>query len=133
EAYLVRGKSQEALDAFRAFLKEDGFRAETGEAKRDLAARTMTATFVIGRILQGQEKFADAIAAWKGYLAKFPNGPQSADAQRAILDTQLMAALDHLNRRRFADARAAWSDFVAQNPLDGRVPELLFQIGESYV
>ena len=60
----------------------------------------MTASFQVGEILQGQQKFAEAIAAWKGYLAKFPNGPQSADAQRAILDTQLLIAADHLNRQR---------------------------------
>ena len=65
----------------------------------------MTATFQFAQILQGQQKFAEAIAAWKGYLAKFPNGPQSADAQRAILDTQLLIAADHLSRGRYAEAR----------------------------
>ena len=93
----------------------------------------MTATFQVAQILQGQQKFAEAIAAWKGYLAKFPNGPQSADAQRAILDTQLLIAADHLSRARYPEARAAWSEFVAQNPLDARVPGVLFQIGESFV
>ena len=82
----------------------------------------MTATFQYGQILQGQQKFDEAIAAWKGYLAKFPNGPQSADAQRAILDTQLLIAADHLAAGAIAEARAAWSEFVAQNPLDPRVP-----------
>jgi hypothetical protein len=52
----------------------------------------MTATFQVGQILQGQQKFASAITAWKGYLAQFLNGPHSADAQRAILDTQLLIA-----------------------------------------
>jgi uncharacterized protein YfaS (alpha-2-macroglobulin family)/tetratricopeptide (TPR) repeat protein len=130
-AYLVRGKSQEALDAFGAFLKQEGFRAGTDEAKRELAERTMSATFLVARILQGQEKFAEAIAAWKGYLAKFPNGPQSADAQRAILDTQLLGAADRLRREQYAEARAAWQAFVAENPLDARVPAVLFAIGES--
>ena len=41
---------------------------------------------------------------WKGYLATFPNGPQSADTQRAILDTQLLVAADHLNRARYPEA-----------------------------
>ena len=68
----------------------------------------MTATFQFGQILQGQQKFDEAIAAWKGYLAKFPNGPQSADAQRAILDTQLLIAADHLAREHYPEARAAW-------------------------
>ena len=76
----------------------------------------MTATFQVGQVLQGQEKFDEAIAAWKGYLAKFPNGPQSADAQRAILDTQLLIAADHLAAERYAEARAAWQAFVAAEP-----------------
>ena len=120
-SYLARGKSDQALAAFSRFLKGEGFRVETDEARRDRAELVMTATFQYGQILQGQEKFAEAIAAWKGYLAKFPNGPQSADAQRAILDTQLLIAADHLRRERYPEARAAWSEFVAANPLDPRV------------
>ena len=133
ESYRARGKSTEALDAFTTFLKEDGFKVETDQARRDWAELAMTASFHVGEILQGQQKFAEAIAAWKGYLAKFPNGPQSADAQRAILDTQLLIAADHYSRGRYPEARAAWTDFVTQNPLDARVPQVLFQIGESFV
>src|SRR5262249_17987536 len=130
-SYLARGKSDEALAALNAFLKDEGFKAETDEAKRDLASLAMTATFQVGQGLQGQQKFNEAISAWKGYLAKYPNGPQSADAQRAILDTQLLAAADHLRHERYAEARDAWLAFVAQNPLDGRVPQVLYQVGES--
>ena len=76
ESYRVRGKSTDALDAYTQFLKEDGFHAVTDAARRDWAELGMTASFHIGAILQGQQKFAEAIAAWKGYLAKFPNGPR---------------------------------------------------------
>jgi tetratricopeptide (TPR) repeat protein len=131
-SYQARGKSGDALDAFMLFLKQEGFQVETDPARRDWAELAMMASYKVGEILQGLQKFAEAIAAWKGYLAKFPNGPQSADAQRSILDTQLLAALDQFNRQHFSEARAAWTDFVVQNPLDGRVPELLFKIGESY-
>jgi tetratricopeptide (TPR) repeat protein len=131
-SYLARGKSDEALAAFSRFLKEEGYKIEADEARRDHAELMMTATFEYAQILQRQQKFREAVAAWKGYLANFPNGPQSADAQRAILDTQLLIATDHLNRERYPEARAAWNEFVAQNPLDPRVPELLFMIGESF-
>ncbi len=117
-SYLARGKSDLALAAFSRFLKDDGFKVETDQARRDQAELAMTATFQYAQILQGQQKFHEAIAAWKGYLANFPNGPQSADAQRAILDTQLLAAAEHLSRGRYVEARTAWSEFVAQNPLD---------------
>ncbi|MDR3619857.1 MAG: MG2 domain-containing protein [Paludisphaera borealis] len=132
-SHLARGKSDQALAALSRFLKSEGFRVETDEARKDLAELSMTATFQYGQILQGQQKFEDAVAAWKGYLAAYPNGPQSADAQRAILDTRLLIAADHLRRGRYPEARAAWSDFVAQNPLDERVPQALFLIGESFL
>ncbi|WP_193378437.1 MG2 domain-containing protein, partial [Singulisphaera acidiphila] len=132
-SYLARGKGQEALDSLKAFLNEEGYRAETDEAKRDLARLLMTATYQVGQVLQGQEKFDEAIAAWRGYLAKFPDGPQSADAQRAILDTQLLTAAEHLRQGRYAEARAAWRAFATVNPLDPRVPQLLYEIGESSV
>jgi TolA-binding protein len=132
-SYLARGESDQALAALKEFLAGKDYRAETDEAKRDLASLSMTATYQTAQILQGQQKFDDAIAAWLGYLAKFPNGPQSADAQRAILDTKLLMASEALRREKYDDARAAWSAFVAQNPLDARVPQILFQIGESYV
>ena len=131
-AYQARGKDTQALDAFKRFLKEEGFRVEADEARRDWAELSMTASFQVGRILLGQHQFAEAIAAWRGYLAQFPNGPQSADAQRAILDAQLAIAADHLIRGHFPEARTAWSEFVAQNPLDERLPAILFQVGESF-
>jgi tetratricopeptide (TPR) repeat protein len=76
--YLARGKSDLALAALSRFLKGDGFRVETDQARRDQAELAMPATFQYAQILQGQQKFNEAIAAWKGYLANFPNGPQSA-------------------------------------------------------
>jgi tetratricopeptide (TPR) repeat protein len=128
----ARGRSEAALAAFRRFLAGDGFQASGDEARRTLAQLQMSAQFQVGQILQGQEKFDEAIAAWQQYLAKYPNGPQSADAQRAIVDTQLLIAQDHLRRKEYDKARAAWQTFVAQNPLDGRVPQVLFDIGASF-
>jgi tetratricopeptide (TPR) repeat protein len=131
-AYLARGKGTEAFDALTRFIREDGFKIETDEASREWAELSMTASFQVAQILQGQQRYREAIAAWKGYLARFPNGPQSADAQRETLNTQLLIAADHLNRGHFAEARAAWSEFTIQNPLDERVPAVLFQVGQSY-
>jgi TolA-binding protein len=130
-SYLARGKSQDALNAFTAFLKGQGFQAESDEAKKDLATLAMAATFQVGQVLQGQERFAEAIAAFKGYLAQYPNGPQAPDAQRSILDTQLLIADEHLRLKRYDQARAAWTAFATENPLDGRVPQVLYQIGQS--
>jgi tetratricopeptide (TPR) repeat protein len=132
QSFQARGKSQEALDAYGALLARDAGRGETEDDRETRLRLQMSAQFQMGLILQGQQKFDDAIAAWKGYLAKFPNGPQGADSQRAILDTQLLIAADHQARERYEQARAAWTAFVAANPLDARVPEALFSIGESF-
>ncbi len=132
-AYLARGKSDQGLAALVGFLGFDEKRATTDEARRELAALKMTATFQVGEVLQGQAKFPEAIAAWEGYLSRYPNGPQSADARRSILDARLSDAAESLRLGKFADARAAWAAFVAQNPLDARVPQILFDSGESYV
>ncbi|MEO6811922.1 MAG: tetratricopeptide repeat protein, partial [Isosphaeraceae bacterium] len=132
QAYLARGKSQDAIGAFRAFLKGDAFKPATDKAKEEQATLSMAAQFQIGRILQGQERFDEAIAAFQAYLSMFPNGPQSAAAQRAILDTRLLIAQDHLRHKQYAKSRAAWQEFLNDNPLDPRVPQTLFQIGESF-
>jgi alpha-2-macroglobulin len=130
-SYQSRGQSQPALEALNAFLQGDNYKVATDEARRDAAEFLPSAQFTVGQILQGQEKYDEAIAAWKAYLAKYPNGPQSADAQRAILDTRLLIAQDHLRHERYDRARDAWRAFVADNPLDARVPQVLFDIGAS--
>ncbi|WP_165074525.1 MG2 domain-containing protein [Paludisphaera rhizosphaerae] len=131
-SYLARNRHEEALDAFHRFLTGEGYKAETDEARKDLAELSMTAAYQVGDVLRSQLRFDEAVAAWQGYLAKYPDGPQSADAQRAILSAKLSKAQDLVRLGRFGDARAAWSEFVAQNPLDARVPEVLFQIGWSH-
>ncbi|MDB5352496.1 MAG: large extracellular alpha-helical protein, partial [Planctomycetota bacterium] len=130
-SYLARGKSQEALAAFMAFLKGDDA-LDRGLVTPERAELLMSAQFQIGQILQGQGKFDEAITAYKGYLAKYPNGPQSADAQRAVLDVQVQVAYDLVRREKYAEARAAFLAFAAQNPLDGRIPQLLFEVGQTY-
>jgi len=133
QANMNAGQADAALAAFARFLKGEGFKAESDEAKKELAQLAMTATFLSGQILLGQGKFDEAVAAWQGYLAKFPDGPQGADAQRAILDARLAKAVDLVRLGRAGDARAVWAEFVAQNPLDPRVPEVLFQSGQSHL
>ena len=130
-SYLARGKSQEALAAFATFLKGDDAKADKESSRKERAELVMSAQFQVAQILQAQGKFDAAIDAFKGYLANHPDGPQSADAQRGILDVEFQAAYDSFRREKFADARASFLAFVARNPLDGRVPQLLFDVGMS--
>jgi TolA-binding protein len=131
-SYLSRQRAGDALEAFNRFVAGDGFRVETEAARRDWAELVMTSSFQIAQIERAQANYAEAIAAWKAYLTRYPNGPQTADAQQEILSTELLIATDHLNRARHPEARAAFGEFAARNPLDPRVPTALFQIGDSY-
>jgi uncharacterized protein YfaS (alpha-2-macroglobulin family)/tetratricopeptide (TPR) repeat protein len=132
QSFEAQGMTDEALAAYRTFLKSAPQPEESAEARRDRAELTMAAAFRVAALLQQQGAFEPAIAAYQEYLAKFPNGPQSAEAQRAILDTKLAIAEDLERHGRHADARAAWEEFVVQNPLDGRVPEALYRVGLSW-
>ena len=86
----------------------------------------------MGTILLAQGHYEEAIDAFQGYLAQYPDGPFSANAQRSILDTRIQSA-EHLARQKqFEKPRTAWQAFVTQNPLDARVPALLFRIGQSF-
>ena len=131
-SYVVRNQGETAIERLRAFLKGEGYRVESDEAKRDLAELRMTATFLIAQMLRNQGKFEEAIAAYQGYLAGYPNGAQSADSLRAIIDAKLQIADRARSLGDHAAARAAWQAFVGQNPLDGRVPQVLFEIGQGF-
>jgi uncharacterized protein YfaS (alpha-2-macroglobulin family)/tetratricopeptide (TPR) repeat protein len=131
QAYQSRGKAEEALAAFRALLRPDVPVPDADQGKRDLADRRRSASFAIGQLLQSQGKFDEAVAAFQAYVAQYPDGPQSADAQRAVLDTRLAQADDHERNERRKEARAIWQEFAAANPLDPRVPEAMYRIGAS--
>jgi len=132
-AFQARGRTGAALEAYRAFLREASFRAETEDARAEYAELRMSVAYQIGALHQARGEFDQAIEAFQGYLAQYPDGPRSADAQRQILNTQVMIANDHYKNERYEQARDAWRRFVSENPLDGRVPQLLFQVGQSHV
>jgi uncharacterized protein YfaS (alpha-2-macroglobulin family)/TolA-binding protein len=131
EASRLRGQGDQAIAAFRTFLKKETYRAETPEAQRIAADLAMSATFEIAQILDQQGKYDEAIAGYQAYLGQFPSGPKSAEAQASILNSRLAIAENALRLEKYAEARASWTAFVAANPLDARVPELLYQIGKA--
>lgn len=132
-AFANAGRLAEAISAYKDFLKADAYKVETEAARRDRAESTMTAVFEIAGLLQAQEKYREAIEAYRDYLARFPNGPHSAEAQRLILDNRLALAEEWLRREKYETARKAWSEFAKENPLDPRVPEALYLIGSSFL
>jgi len=132
EAYLNQGQADPAIAAFAAFLKGNGYRVESDEARRTRADLAMRATFLIAKATLGQGKFTEAVTAFESYLNQFPNGPESGDARRAILDARFREAEDSFNRERYGEARAGWLKFAEAQPLDDRVPLALFSVGRAF-
>jgi len=132
QAYFNQGRADPAIAAFGAFLKGEGYRVESDDARRDRADLAMRATFLVAKATLGQGKFAEAVLAYESYLNQYPNGPESGDARRAILDANIWAAQDAANREKYAEARTLFLKFAEANPLDDRVPLALFNIGRAF-
>ena len=128
-----QGQADPAIAAFRSFLKGEGYPGREGRARRGLARTwSMRATFLIARATQQQGKFPEAIAAFEAYLNRFPNGVgvgRCAAGRSSMREFASAGAASE--REQYADARAGWLKFAETNPLDNRVPEALFLVGQS--
>ena len=130
-SYQSRGRLEEALGAFRAFLRGEGFRLEGEESRRLVADLTPRALLAIGDALDAQGRFDQAIATWSDFLARYPSVGESAEAGSKIHRAQLKRAEALSTEGKYAEARAAWVEFASRNPLDPKVAEVLERVAES--
>ncbi|MAE75802.1 MAG: hypothetical protein CMJ85_02905, partial [Planctomycetes bacterium] len=75
-----------------------------------------------GDYLARLQRFDEASAAWRSYLARFPAHGRWMDAQRAIVDLDLAQA-DNLRKQgkeRYDEAGKLYAAFLVEHPLDGR-------------
>ena len=90
------------------------------------------ARYYLGLTYQQQRKFPEAIAVWQEFLQKYPSHSQWSEAQRQIIETELLIAETHFEEKRYDDARAAWEQFLSSRPLDPRNPEIMRRIGDTF-
>lgn len=136
------GRADDAVDAYEAFLAGDMYRLPEGERASEMIERLgksaieleaewrPAALYQIGALRHAQRQYPRAIEAWQRYVAQFPNGPHWAAAQRQIIDSQFLIAVDEVAEERYDDARRKLTAFLAANPLDSRAPQVLFILGE---
>lgn len=139
EAFQNAGRADDAIAAYRDFMAGKGFRLPAGEEKFDeeiranpathLANLQMRALYRIGSLLGQQKKRADAIAAWQTYVKDYPNGPQWAESQNAIIDAEFHMGMDALAERDEPLALKRFEAFLAAHPLDERAPRILYVFG----
>jgi len=141
EAYAGAGRSDDALIAYRDFMAGKGFTIPAGDsaAKADpelgaapathYATLKMRALFRIGQLLGAQKKYGEAIAVWQSYIKEYPNGPQWAECQGAVIDAEFQTGMDALAEKQNALATERFELFLRTHPLDPRASKILYVFG----
>lgn len=142
QAYSHRGRSMDAIEAYRDFLNktqdtrpmtQDKYIDETGETYAQLFEKLrMSATYKIGEILFAQKNYTGAIETWSQYVAQFPNGPQWADAQYRITNAEFEIGVSLLAEDRYDEAIKTWDKFLEKYPLDPRSQKIMFIYGQMH-
>ncbi len=131
--YAAIGRQEDALEAYDAYLAGSGYRATTDTAREKAAELERQAVFERGQVLLAQQRFDDAIRAFSDYVNRFPNGSAWSDSQRGIIAAEFAAGGAAFAAKDWSGARAAWNRFLERHPLDERVPEIYFALGETWV
>lgn len=132
ERAMRRGWDEEALAAFAAFLARPP-RAAATDLEREAEARLrQRALFQRGMVLRRQGRFAEAIAVFADYAGRYPTGPDWAAAQQGMVDAEYAIGAACRERNEWQAARTAWDAFLLAHPLDGRVPQIMLDLGELH-
>jgi hypothetical protein len=124
ESYVERGRYADAATALRRFLADPQYQGR----KQIPIARNL-----LGRSLQLQKKYTQAIEAWRDYLVKYPSDPQWSSVQREIIDTEYLMAREKLEAKQYDAANRLFAEFLAKYPLDERVPGILLLMNRKAV
>ena len=121
KSYVHRERAEDAAKRLTQLLADQRLR----DREEIPAARNL-----LGQCCRLQGKYADAVAAWREYLAKHPADAQWSSVQQEVINTEYLIGLEKYRARDFAAARQSLSDFLARYPLDRRAPGILFLFGQ---
>ncbi len=131
--YQGAGFWSEAVDGYRAVAEWPRPAGAATEVLEEHARLTTLALYSRGVILQGQERFDEAVSDYAEYTRKYPSGPNWSDCQRGIVDCAYQRGSALRKRELFDEARQAWEVFLADHPLDDRVQQVQFDLGSLLV
>ena len=119
-SYFNFGQFEKAIEQLAACVKvfADNKAVEVGKA-----------AFLIGEAHRRLGHFDAAIAAWRGYLRRFPAHEDWQKAQAAIVSARFDQAVALFKKKKWDDARKSFEQFAATYPLDGRNDDALFYLG----
>lgn len=90
------------------------------------------ARWLLGQAYQLQQKYPEALAAWRDYLSKHPSGPRWSTIQQEVVNTEYLMGQAKYEAHAYDEALRLWNEFLARYPLDSRAPEILVQFGRMY-
>jgi len=143
----ARGAYQDYLDgkgyqapAARPLTMDTKSAGEFEKRKRQHGERREAASFEIGAIFLAEKKFDEAEAQWGKTAKDFPNGEKWADCQKGLVQVDFERALESVRKihkakkdkqaAARATARKSLENFLMSHPLDNRLPQLMFALGE---
>lgn len=121
QGYAHHGRFEQVVTALRKLIDN-----------RDHAKTPQVAAAwnLLGQSYASQKKFAEAIAAWREFLDKYPSDPGWSQVQRVIIDTEYAMAEEERVRENYDAARKLWETFLNKYPLDGRAAYILLLFGQ---
>lgn len=132
KGYLQPGENPLTLDEKNA--------SDLDKRKRNHEVRREAASFEIGAIFLTEKKFNEAEARWNKTAKDFPNGEKWAECQKGLVRVDFERALEAVRKVHKAkkeeqgplrdEARKAIESFLTGHPLDARLPQLMFVVGE---
>ncbi len=142
QAYQAHGRADQAIEAYEQFLAGAIYKLPAGDAATDNLAGMgkspaqfqnewrKLAVYSVGQIRYGQKNYTAAREAWQRYINKYPNGPQWSACQRGMIDAEFQVAIEAMAQKKYDDARKLFAAFSTKHPLDGRVRQILFTVGQ---
>lgn len=116
KSFMERDQHQSAVAALVQFLGDNSYqdREEIPDARQ-----------MLGRCYQLQQKYPEALEAWRTYLTKHPAHKAWSDVQRDLIDTEYLMACEKLAAKQYDAANQHFAEFLAKYPLDPRNPAIL--------
>ena len=85
---------------------------------------------MLGNVYLRQEKYAEALTAWRDYLARYSTHEDWSSVQQSVIDAEYAVGLEKFHLNQFDAAEQLLTEFMAHYPLDARNPGILFLFGE---
>ena len=124
QSYLNRGRAADAVAALRQFLSD----AHCRDCKELPDAQNL-----LGVAYRAEKDFAQALAAWRDFLGKYPAHSAWSGVQQQIVETEYAKAVEQLAAKKYAEANKLFTEFLAKYPLDPRNPQIMLLMNQQNV